>query len=101
MLVNQVPPWDSRPLVGHNSMMTSQRYVTAPAPRPALPQPKTSSTAYQSNNANRGDLNGGKRRYGAGTMGPLVILSHNALWPRTEIMIRREFFCSTGELTHR
>jgi integrase len=33
-------------LLGHESMVTSQRYVTAAGTRPAPPQPKTSSTAY-------------------------------------------------------
>ena len=33
-------------LLGHEFMVTSQRYVTAAAPKPAPPQPKTSSTAY-------------------------------------------------------
>ena len=32
-------------LLGHESMVTSQRYVT-PAPRPALPQARTSFTAF-------------------------------------------------------
>jgi site-specific recombinase XerD len=31
-------------LLGHESIVTSQRYVSAAGPRPALPQPKTSST---------------------------------------------------------
>ena len=32
-------------LLGHESMVTSQRYVTAAGTEPAPPQPKTRSTA--------------------------------------------------------
>ena len=65
-------------LLGHESMVTSQRYVTAAGTETRTAAAQNKLYGYSSKNANRGGLNGGKRRYRGGTVGPLGILSHNA-----------------------